>query len=520
MLEKMKLKKIFSYPMKKLSFLTVCGATLGLLACGGGGGGSSGSSANNNGSLANFCDSTKEGDVITYTCQVQFGSMDVMNVVFKPTSTPSVTLSNPTWAVYNYLKNAPFNQITAINTNSAVFKVPKAENFSFQVVSNSAGVQFKLLLQKTASDATQTANLQIASDVIFGIYSVGDLAAINSNLSGKYLQMKDLDLKNQTGAGFDASGWIPLGNGSGGNAFSGSYDGNGKKISNLTINRSASGYQGFFGASSGNLTKIALLNTSVTGLNSVGGLVGNQSGGSISQAYATGSVTGSLDFVGGLVGNQSGGSISQAYASETVKGRGFVGGLVGEQLGLGSSISQAYATGSVTGSLGFVGVGGLVGSQYGNISQVYASGAVKGNDDVGGLVGIQNKGSISQAYATGSVTGNGDRVGGLVGLSVGSISQAYALGDVTGSAQVGALVGGKGSGGTLANSFYLTKPVEAVNNAVDGGATKITAGNKTFSGFDAVWNMDGTNWPIFKGWNTYFLFLDTATDPQVKNPLP
>ena len=465
MLEKMKLKKIFSYPMKKLSFLTVCGATLGLLACGGGGGGSSGSSANNNGSLANFCDSTKEGDVITYTCQVQFGSMDVMNVVFKPTSTPSVTLSNPTWAVYNYLKNAPFNQITAINTNSAVFKVPKAENFSFQVVSNSAGVQFKLLLQKTASDATQTANLQIASDVIFGIYSVGDLAAINSNLSGKYLQMKDLDLKNQTGAGFDASGWIPLGNGSGGNAFSGSYDGNGKKISNLTINRSASGYQGFFGASSGNLTKIALLNVSVTGSSSVGGLVGNQENGSISQAYATGKVTGRGGSVGGLVGVQQAGSISQAYATGSVSGNG----------------SAGY---------------------------------------MGGLVGAQNKGSISQAYATGSVTGNGDRVGGLVGLSVGSISQAYALGDVTGSAQVGALVGGKGSGGTLANSFYLTKPVEAVNNAVDGGATKITAGNKTFTGFDAVWNMDGTNWPIFKGWNTYFLFLDTATDPQGKNPLP
>jgi len=106
---------------------------------------------------------------------------------------------------------------------------------------------------------------------------------------------------------------------------------------------------------------------------------------------------------------------------------------------------------------------------------------------------------------------------------------------VTGSSYVGALVGFKNSGilppgatpASLEKSFYLTKPnLEAVNNATDGGATKITAGNKTFTGFDVnAWTLDdkglsadGKNWPIFKGWNT--LFLGTTTDPQGKNPLP
>src|SRR3546814_7369858 len=83
-------------------------------------------------------------------------------------------------------------------------------------------------------------------------------------------------------------------------------------------------------------------------LHYVGGLVGAQYDGSVSQSYATGSVTGSvtgnITSVGGLVGLQDGGSsVSQSYATGSVTGSYQVGGLVGEQVG--SSISLSYATG-------------------------------------------------------------------------------------------------------------------------------------------------------------------------------
>jgi len=520
MLEKMKLKKIFSYPIRKLSLLTVCGASLGLLACGGGGGGSSSagggggsSSAGGGGGSSSagaggakstggsiVCNGTA-GDAAS-VC-LKFGDMDATFVKFIPTSTTSATtynsLTNATWRVYNSLSKMTLGNLTQLGSDSTVpikfTNFTPASSAVKVILKDAYKVQFEIQFKKEKGDAAQSIYLQIANDATFGVWSTGDLAAINSNLSGNYLQQLDLNLSMAvnatTDSGFDDGGWVPLGTNE--NAFSGSYDGNGKIINNLTIN-GVSYNQGLFGASSGNLTKIALLNASVTG----------------------------NECVGGLVGWQNSGSISQVYASGAVKGKGSVGGLVGYQSG---SISQAYATGSVSGTENYV--GGLVGWQdSGNISQAYASGEVKGKGSVGGLVGWQDSGSISQSYASGEVKGK-DYVGGLVGYQYrGSISQAYALGDVTGNSNVGALVGIKRIG-TLANSFYLAKPFEAVNNATDAGATKITAKNskdatqfdvlvKDASGVDSgIWMKDGTNWPIFKGWDAVF-----GKDPQGKHTLP
>jgi hypothetical protein len=48
--------------------------------------------------------------------------------------------------------------------------------------------------------------------------------------------------------------------------------------------------------------------------------------------------------VGGLVGFNNGGEISNSYATASVSGKNGVGGLVGEN---GGSISNSYATGRV-----------------------------------------------------------------------------------------------------------------------------------------------------------------------------
>src|SRR3546814_1970532 len=86
---------------------------------------------------------------------------------------------------------------------------------------------------------------------------------------------------------------------------------------------------------------------SVSGNSFVGGLVGLQTVGSISQSYATGSVTGGFA-TGGLVGLQDGGSsISQSYATGSVPGGFYTGGLVGQSSG--SSISRSFATRSRSG---------------------------------------------------------------------------------------------------------------------------------------------------------------------------
>ena len=73
------------------------------------------------------------------------------------------------------------------------------------------------------------------------------------------------------------------------------------------------------------------------GNDDVGGLVGNQNGGSITSSYATGNPDGGeddSDSVGGLVGNQNSGSIISSYATGESRWGGvaadYVGGLVGD----------------------------------------------------------------------------------------------------------------------------------------------------------------------------------------------
>ena len=219
-------------------------------------------------------------------------------------------------------------------------------------------------------------------------------------------------------------GWLPIGDEA--NPFVATFDGNGRSISNLAISRDQF-YVGLFGQ-----TGAAAVIRNI-------GLVDNladYSGSSDSNIY-----------IGGLVGRQSGGSITASYATGPAAGGDGdldnVGGLAGYQGGL---ITASYATGAAAGGDGIDGVGGLVGTQLGgSITASYATGPAAGgdsSDSVGGLVGFQAGGSITASYATGPAAGEdgiGDFVGGLVGfqhLDAGSsITASYGFGRTTGGGE-------------------------------------------------------------------------------------
>ncbi len=134
--------------------------------------------------------------------------------------------------------------------------------------------------------------------------------------------------------------------------FTGTLDGKGFTISDLTINinlTSGESYAGLFGytLSAANIINIGLLNvdissSSASGNSYAGGLVGlNDSG--ITNSYSTGNISffSSIDFsfAGGLVGvNDSG--ITNSYSTGHVSSSSSVGGLVG--LNSSSSITNSY----------------------------------------------------------------------------------------------------------------------------------------------------------------------------------
>jgi hypothetical protein len=137
--------------------------------------------------------------------------------------------------------------------------------------------------------------------------------------------------------------------------------------------------------------------------------------------------------VGGLVGGNLG---SVAYSSSSVaievegnpNAIGFFGaGLVGASDG---TISQSFATGSISGTAKVLSqVGGLCGTNSGTIANSYAEGAIALPRALyaGGFLG-QTYTAATASYSTGAITGgSGDDVGGFVGIdsSDGAFSLDY-----------------------------------------------------------------------------------------------
>jgi len=336
----------------------------------------------------------------------------------------------------------------------------------------------------------------------YRIIKLPDLVWMKDNVAsstGKYYKlMNDIDATSTSGwnAG---EGFIPIGNSA--VQFNGNFDGNGKIITNLFINRPAdlpaSDYQGLFGytETSSTITSLGLVGVSITGRNLTGGMVGDNHG-SISNCYATGNITlttSSGARAGGLVGANSAGLISGCYTTvQVICGSGTAGAVIGGVVGRlsGGSVKASYATGDVS-SASTGTVGGFAGQiAAGSISDCYATGLVTGLSGVGGFAGaISNTGSTGDCYATGMVTGTSN-VGGFVGIKAqtGSISDCYATGPVTvngvGGTRPGGGLAGLRSGGVISNS-YSAGLIIGVTGPLGGFLGRSTGGSDTSCFWDA-----------------------------------
>ncbi len=141
------------------------------------------------------------------------------------------------------------------------------------------------------------------------------------------------------GAGFVPIGTTPAG-------YTGTFNGQGNVIDGLYINAPGATGVGLFGTvgSVGRINQVDLTNVQVSGMISVGGLVGANTG-IVSNSYSSGTITsGSGGFyVGGLVGDNEDGTINNSYSSAAVSGFNIVGGLAGYDRN--SSVSNSYSTG-------------------------------------------------------------------------------------------------------------------------------------------------------------------------------
>ena len=194
---------------------------------------------------------------------------------------------------------------------------------------------------------------------------------------------KDIDLSGEA--------WTPIGIGdafyAGTPSYSGTFDGKGHTIKNLSIDNSSANFVGLFGY---------------------------VYGGTIRNLTVSGSVKGS-EHTGGIAGAANGGTFENCANQCAVQG-GTTGGIIGFATEEGILIVRdCYNVGSITTTTGNS-VGGIIGqciNTSGTIRNCYNAGTVTGTASVGAIIGNPVSDRIYNCYyLDGSVirNGNGDNV--------------------------------------------------------------------------------------------------------------
>ena len=367
-----------------------------------------------------------------------------------------------------------------------------------------------------------------ATDTPIEIDSADELAKIGDDgypLNGSYVLTANINL----GASAETP-WTAIGN------FTGTFDGAGYKISGLYLNADNLGPAdqglGLFtmvgeGGTVENLTVEGVIDGTNAGVG-IGGIVGKNNGGIISNCTSIVDITGSVDSnVGGIVGSSESGTIENCRNTGSIgvtcsrsdiaiggivgkTSNGTVktcentcnvtvdhctgtGGIVGYAVG-GSKVSNCRNSGSIDGNKSKT--GGIVGENYGAVLKCYNTGDVRSDGTTGGIAGrnvSENGGSgstVENCYNIGDVSGSGD-VGGIVGYNNNSenfdskIKNCYNTGKVTGTGNLGGAVGQIATG-DVSDCYYLGQ--EGLPGIGSGTATNVVSkAAEQFASGEVAW---------------------------------
>ena len=235
----------------------------------------------------------------------------------------------------------------------------------------------------------------------FIVNSVATLKKVGTRADGWGLDKHYLQTENITLSATET--WTPIGTDA--NEFTGSYNGGGYSISNLSIPSATDRSLGLFGVigERGAVRNVALRSVKIisTGMG-IGGIAGGNDRGTIENCYVTGEVRGSYD-VGGIAGLNFQGVIKNCYTTCNVTGSlSGVGGIAG--IGEGSStVAVCYATGTITGAYVVGGIAGNINSGNANLCVALNNevAATDATDEVGRVVGYHydDSGTMSNNFA-------------------------------------------------------------------------------------------------------------------------
>jgi hypothetical protein len=223
----------------------------------------------------------------------------------------------------------------------------------------------------------------------------------------------------------------------------------------------------------------------------VGALVGFLARGTVENCFVTGGVVSSDSAVGGLVGRHSG-ALQGCHSSTTITGSptggGPLGGLVG--CNAGGAITQCASSSDVS---GYSQIGGLTGLDEGGATrESFSTGAVSGAWYTGGLIGVEAHGTIMACYSTCTMVGENYK-GGLVAYNQGRIVDCYAAGPIRAGADSSCGLVGIDQDGTIDDCFW---DVETTGQSRSAGGIGRTSRQMRRAGTFGAWGCVDPVWTI------------------------
>ena len=276
----------------------------------------------------------------------------------------------------------------------------------------------------------------------YKISTAADLAAIAQQVNSGNTHYKDEYFKLTADIDLGGMEWTPIGKDNDSYWFEGNFDGNGKTISNLTINKTNDRYIGLFGCNKGTIQNLIIKDVNIitgSGQGRAGAVCALNRGKIEKCGVYSGTIVGKNYYdVGGICGGNTDGTVSQCYNKADLSAeKGEAAGISG--MNCRGTIENCYNAGTITQT-------GTNGSGYlaGGICSDNCTGSDKGT-----IENCLNFGKVTSANGTSYGSGNG-----------GTVNHFYYDIDVCG------LLDGTGAGKTTAELCNGSLPYSTFDSSI------------------------------------------------------
>jgi hypothetical protein len=306
------------------------------------------------------------------------------------------------------------------------------------------------------------------------IHNITELQNIKANLNADYVLVNDIDSSEIN--------FIPI------SGFSGTLDGNGHTISNLSSTGGKYSEAGLFSYTRGATIKnLKVVDSNFKG--TVAGLVAYAGNSVFLNCSIQGIITG-IYFTGGIAGILDKGSITNCSSLCTLSGTYDVGGIAG--FIDSATVSHCTFSGEISSGNN---TGGAVGYlSKGTVEKCSITGNIAGSSRLGSIAGY-NGGSITNSYFIGEIAPASELciAGGLTGSNYGYIDKCYTVPTFSGYGTIGGLIGFNNN--SITDSYFGTDNSTRISLVGDGNkhtdlfvtpskSVEIESGNGTTTGCD------------------------------------